>query len=144
MSPSTHEDIVCKSERPSANDKGKGKAKEVESESEDEDSSEEESYEIEEEIADIKRLLGLAKDAKDLDEKLPYSQKGNNTYLNDLRKDPHVKEFFEEEVPDIENLNELEYALREAKELKQKELEQAENYTNTQSPSETKPSSSSQ
>ena len=26
MSPSTHEDIVCKSERPSANDKGKGKA----------------------------------------------------------------------------------------------------------------------
>jgi len=76
MSPSTHEDIVCKSERPSANDKGKGKAKEVESESEDDNSSEEESYEIEEEIADIERLLKLAKEAKDLDKKTSLFSKG--------------------------------------------------------------------
>jgi len=144
MSPSTHEDIVCKSERPSANDKGKGKAKEVESESEDDNSSEEESYEIDEEIADIERLLRLAKEAKDLDKKLPYSQKEKNRYLNDLRGEPHVKEFFDEEVPDIEDLNELEDALREAKEAKQKELGEAGTYTNTQSPSKTEPSSSSQ
>ena len=144
MSPSTHEDIVCKSERPSANDKGKGKAIEVESEAENEKSSEEESYEIEEEIADIERLLKLAKDAKDLDEKLPYHQKEKNRHLNDLRDDPHVKEFFDEEVPDIENLNELEDALREAKEAKQKELGEAGTYTNSQSPSKTESSSSSQ
>ena len=144
MSPSTLEDLVCKSERPSANDKGKGKAIEVESEPENENSSEEESYEIEEEIADIKRLLRLAKDAKKLDEKLPESEKNKNSHLNDLRKEPHVKEFFGEEVPDIESLNELQDALREAKEEKEKELGEAGTYTNTQSPSKTEPSSSSQ
>jgi DNA-binding transcriptional regulator GbsR (MarR family) len=111
MSPSTHEDFVCKSERPSAKDKGKGKAIEVESEAENEKSSEEESYEIEEEIADIKRLIKLSKDAKKLDEKLPESEKDKNAHLNDLRKEPHVKDFFGEEVPGVEDLNELEYAL---------------------------------
>ena len=142
MSPSTLEDLVCKSERPSANDKGKGKAIEVESESENENSSEEESYEIEEEIADIKRLLRLAKDAKKLDEKLPESEKNKNSHLNDLRKEPHVKEFFGEEVPDIKHLNELQDALREAREEKEKELGEAGTYI--PSPSKTEPSSSSQ
>ena len=144
MSPSTLEDIVCKSERPSANDKGKGKAKEVESESENENSSEEESYEIEEEIADIDRLLKLTKNAKDLDEKLPYSQKEKNSHLNDLRREPHVKEYFDEEVPGIKDLNELEQALREAREEKKKELGEVGTFTNSQSPSKTEPSSSYQ
>jgi hypothetical protein len=111
MSPSTHEDIVCKSERISAKDKGKGKAIEVESESKNESSSEEESFEIEEEIADLNRLLKLTKDAKDLDAKLPYSQKEKNSYLNALRNDRHVQEFYDGEVPRINNLNELQNAL---------------------------------
>nr|GFC71341.1 hypothetical protein [Tanacetum cinerariifolium] len=144
MCPSTHADTVCKSKRSSTNDKGKGKAIEVESESEDEDSSEEESYEIEQELAGIKRLLELAEKARKLDGKLPDSQKEKNSHLNDLRNDPHVKKFFDEEVPDIEDLNELEDALLDAKEEKQKELAEAEYYANTQPPSKTEPSNSSQ
>lgn len=52
---------------------------------------EEESFEIEEEIEDIEKLMKLSNDAMILDEKLPESQKGKNSHLKDLRRHPHDK-----------------------------------------------------
>lgn len=95
--------------------------------------NEEESFEIEEELEDIERLLEISKKARALDEKLPSSQKEKNSHLNDLRKDPHVKEFFDNETPNIEDLDELEKGLREARKERKKELAEANSYTNTES-----------
>ena len=138
-STSTHSDIIYKTEGCSNDDGDNGGT-----DNNDGANEEEESFELEEEIQHIEKLMRNSNDAMILDEKLPYHQKEKNRHLNDLRDDPHVKEFFDEEVPDIENLNELEDALREAKEAKQKELGEAGTYTNSQSPSKTESSSSSQ
>ena len=51
--------------------------------------------------------MKLSNDAMILDEKLPSSEKDNNRYLNDLRKNPLVKEFFEGKTPNISDLPEL-------------------------------------
>lgn len=91
-------------------------------------SREEESFEIEEEIEDIERLMKLSNNAMILDEKLPYSQKDKNSYLNDIRKDPNVKEFFEGKTPNASDLPELNQSLREAKQDKIKELSEAKKY----------------
>jgi len=94
--------------------------------------NEEESFEIEEEISHIKKLLKLSNDAIILDEKLPYPEKDKNSHLNDLRKDPHVKEFFEGKTPNISDLPELNEALKEAKKEKKQELYEAENNANAE------------
>jgi len=83
---------------------------------------EEESFEIEEEIEDIDKKIELSNNAKILDERLPDSEKEKNSYLNDLRKDPNVKEFFEGKTLNIEDLPELYKALKESREEKIKEL----------------------
>lgn len=98
----------------------------------DDGTGEEESFEIEEEIEDIKRLMKLSNNAMILDEKLPYPQKDKNRYLNDLRKDPNVKEFFEGKTPSASDLPELNKALKEAKEEKIKELAEAANYADNE------------
>jgi uncharacterized protein YjiK len=67
-------------------------------------------------------------DALILDEKLPYSEKEKNSHLNGLRKDPHVKEFFEGKTPNPSDLPELNKALKEAREEKIKELSEAKKY----------------
>lgn len=134
-SSSIHSDTIYKSERSIKNNKGNDIDNKVSKKGDDEANNEEESFEIEEEIADIKRLLKLAKKARSLDGKLPYSQKEKNSHLNDLRKEPHVKEFFEDKTPNIEDLVELEDALWDAKYEKDKELEQAKKYSNTESSS---------
>lgn len=86
---------------------------------------EEESFEIEEEIQDINRLLKLSNKAIILDQKLPDSQKELNSHLKDLSKDPNVKEFFEGKTPNARDLPELHKALEEAKQDKMKELSEA-------------------
>ena len=83
---------------------------------------EEESFEIEEEIEDIDKKIKLSNNAMILDERLPDSEKEKNSYLNDLRKDPNVKEFFEGKTFNIEDLPELNKALKESREEKIKEL----------------------
>jgi len=88
-STSTYPDIIYKSEG-SSNDNGdKGGT-----DKDDRANEEEESFEIEKEIRHIERLMRLSNKAMILDEKLPYSEKDQNSHLNDIRKDPHVKEFF--------------------------------------------------
>jgi Sec-independent protein translocase protein TatA len=119
---STHSDIIYKCEGSSNDDGDKGGS------GKDDRDEEEESFEIEEEIADIKRLIKLSNDAMILDEKLPYSHKEKNSHLNNLRKDPHVKEFFEGKTPNASDLPELNKALVEAKKEKRKELSEAKNY----------------
>ena len=68
-----------------------------------------------------------------LDEKLPYSEKEKNSHLNDLRKDPHVKEFFEGKTPNVSDLPDLNRALVESRNEKIKELSEAKNYANDES-----------
>ena len=65
-----------------------------------------------------------------LDEKLPNSQKDKNSYLNDLRKDPHIKEFFDGKIPNINDLPELNESLKEARQDKIKELSEAKQNAN--------------
>jgi hypothetical protein len=129
-STSTHSDIIYKSEG-SNNDPGDKSA----TDKDDGANEEEESFEIEEEIEHIKRLIRLSNDAMILDEKLPYSEKEKNSHLNDLRKDPHVKEFFEGKTPNVSDLPELNKALVEARKEKTKELSEAKNYANDESSS---------
>jgi len=71
--------------------------------------------------------------AMNLDEKLTESEKEKNSHLNGLRKDPHVKEFFEGKTPNASDLPELNKALIEAREEKIKELSEAKNYANDES-----------
>ena len=63
-----------------------------------------------------------------LDELLPESQKNKNAHLNTVREDPHVKEYFEGETPEIKDLPELKDALKESREEKLEELAEAQNY----------------
>lgn len=67
----------------------------------------------------------LSNNAMILNEKLPLSQKDKNSYLNNLRKDPNIKEFFEGEKPNIKDLPELNQYLKKAREEKIKELSEA-------------------
>jgi hypothetical protein len=129
-STSTHSDIIYKSEG-SNNDPGDKGA----TDKDDGANEEEESFEIEEEIEHIKRLIRLSNDAMILDEKLPDSEKEKNSHLTDLRKDPHVKEFFEGKTPNVNDLPELNKALVEARKEKTKELSEAKNYANDESSS---------
>lgn len=93
----------------------------------------EESFEIEEELEDIERLIELSNKAMALDEHLPDSEKEKNSHLNDLRKDPNVKEFFDGEIPNTSDLPELNKALVESREEKIKELFEAQNNANNDS-----------
>jgi hypothetical protein len=86
---------------------------------------EEESFEIEEEIYEIDRLIALSKDANKLDGKLPDSQKDKNGHLEEIRKNPDVKNFFEGRTPNISDLPELVEALIEARKDKYEELLEA-------------------
>jgi hypothetical protein len=69
--------------------------------------------------------MKLSNNAMILDEKLPSSEKDKNTYLTELRKNFHVKEFFGGESPNISDLPELNQSLKEAREDKIKELSEA-------------------
>jgi len=127
-STSTHSDIIYKSEG-SSNDNGdKGGT-----DKDDGANEEEESFELEEEIQHIEKLMRNSNDAMILDEKLPDSEKEKNSHLNGLRKDPHVKEFFEGKTPNASDLPELNKALIEAREEKIKELSEAKNNANDES-----------
>ena len=126
-STSTHSDIIYKSEGSSNDDGDKGGT------DMDDGANEEESFEIEEEIKHIEKLMKDSNDAMILDEKLPESEKEKNSHLNGLRKDPHVKEFFEGKTPNVSDLPELNKALIEAREEKIKELSEAKNYANDES-----------
>jgi hypothetical protein len=59
--------------------------------------------------------MKISNNAMILDEKLPDSEKDKNSHLNDLRKDPHVKDFFEGKNPNISDLPELNQALKQAR-----------------------------
>ena len=91
----------------------------------DNEHKEEESFEIEEELSHIKKLMKTSNDAMILDERLPSSKKHQNSHLEHLRKDPHVREFFEGKTPNISDLPELNKALVEAKKAKKEELAEA-------------------
>lgn len=97
------------------------------------DKDEQESFEIEEEIKHVEKLIDLVVDAVELDKKLPSSQREKNSHLNDLRKDPHVKEFFDGKDPSIDEIPELHRALLDAKEEKQEELAAAKNNSKDES-----------
>ena len=127
-STSTHSDIIYKSEGSSNDDGDKGGT-----DKDDGANEEEESFELEEEIEHIERLMKDSNDAMILDEKLPDSEKEKNSHLNGLRKDPHVKEFFEGKTPNASDLPELNKALVEARKEKIKELSEAKNYANDES-----------
>jgi hypothetical protein len=123
-STSTHSDIIYKTEGSSNDDGDKGGTDKNDGANE-----EEESFELEEEIAHIERLMRKSNDAMILDEKLPESEKEKNSHLNDLRKDPVVKEFFEGKTPNVRDLRELNKSLVEAR----KELSEAEIYAKDES-----------
>jgi len=127
-STSTHSDIIYKTEG-SSNDGGDNGG----TDNNDGANEEEESFELEEEIQHIEKLMRNSNDAMILDEKLPYSEKEKNSHLNDLRKDPHVKEFFEGKTPNVSDLPELNKALVESRNEKIKELSEAKNYANDES-----------
>lgn len=117
---STYSDRIYKSEGSSNSDGNKGGT-----DKNDKANKEEESFELEEEIEHIEKLMKSSNNAMILDEKLPYPEKEKNSHLNDLRKDPHVKEFFEGKTPNVSDLPELNKALLEAREEKIKELSEA-------------------
>jgi len=127
-STSTHSDIIYKTEGCSNDDGDNGGT-----DNNDGANEEEESFELEEEIQHIEKLMRNSNDAMILDEKLPYSEKEKNSHLNDLRKDPHVKEFFEGKTPNVSDLPELNKALVESRNEKIKELSEAKNYANDES-----------
>jgi hypothetical protein len=127
-STSTHSDIIYKTEGCSNDDGDNGGT-----DNNDGANEEEESFELEEEIQHIEKLMRNSNDAMILDEKLPYSEKEKNSHLNDLRKDPHVKEFFEGKTPNVSDLPDLNRALVESRNEKIKELSEAKNYANDES-----------
>jgi hypothetical protein len=127
-STSTHSDIIYKTEGSNNDDGDKGGSDKNNGANE-----EEESFELEEEIAHIEKLMRKSNDAMILDEKLPDSAKEKNSHLNDLRKDPHVKEFFEGKTPNVSDLGELNKALVESREEKIIELYEAKNNANDES-----------
>ena len=94
---------------------------------------EEESFDIEEELAHLKKLRSLLKKAIELDQKLPESQKGKNAHLKEISEDPHVKDYFDGKTPNIGDLLELDEALFDSEEEKRKELKEAQDYSNNES-----------
>jgi len=82
-----------------------------------------------ERIEHIERLMRNSNDAMILDKKLPDSEKENNSHLNDLRKDPVVREILDGKTPNVSDLQELNKSLVE----KRKELSEAKNYANDES-----------
>jgi hypothetical protein len=126
---SIHSYGIYKTEGSNNDDGNKG------SSDKDDATKEEESFEIEEEIEDIERLMRTSNNAMILDEKLPNSEKEKNSHLNELRKDPHVKEFFEGKTPNASDLPELNKALVAARKEKLEELSEAKKYANDESSS---------
>ena len=134
ISSSIHSDIIYKTEGSSNEDGDNGDSdKNNEANKEEKSIEEEESFEIEEELKHIKNLLKLSNNARILDEKLPDSQKEKNRYLNDIREDPHVQEFFEGKTPNADDLVELQKALLDAKKEKKQELSEARKYAEDES-----------
>jgi len=86
---------------------------------------EEESYEIEEEIQNTRRLRTILWEAISLDPKLPESEKLRNSYLNELKKDPLVKEYLQGEELTMSDLEEMDGALSEAENESKKDLAEA-------------------
>jgi len=127
-STSTHSDIIYKTEGSSNDDGDKGGT-----DNNDGANEEEESFELEEELQHIEKLIRKSNDAMILNEKLPFSEKEKNSHLNDLRKDPHVKEFFEGKTPNVSDLPELNRALSESRNEKTKELAEARDYADNES-----------
>jgi hypothetical protein len=127
-STSNHSDIIYKTEGSSNDDGDKGGTDNNEGAYE-----EEESFELEEEIRHIEKLMRNSNNAIILDEKLPFSEKNKNSHLKDIRKDPHVKEFFDGKTPNVSDLPELNRALVEARNEKIKELSEAKKYANDES-----------
>lgn len=142
-STSTHSDIIYKFEGSSNDDGDKGGNDNNDGYSNDDGNkngndyndggNEEESFELEEEIAHIERLMRDSNYAMILDEILPDSQKEKNSHLNAVRKDPDVKEFFEGKTPNVSDLPELNEALIEAREEKLEELAEAKKYAKDES-----------
>lgn len=130
-STSTYSDIIYKCEGSSNDDGDKGDK--GDNDKNDGANKEEESFELEEELDHIDKLMKLSNNAMILDEKLPDSQKGKNSYLNTLKDDIHVIEFFEGKTPNVNDLPDLNKALVEAKKDKIKELADAKNYAKNES-----------
>jgi hypothetical protein len=120
-SSSTLSDIIYKSEGSSNDDGDRGGT------DNNNEGNEEESFEIEEEIEHLGKLIKETKDAIKLNERLPYSQKEKNTHLTNLRNDPHVQDFYEGNTPEVSDLPELRKALEDTKEHKIRELNEAKN-----------------
>ena len=141
-STSTPSDIIYKCEGSSNDDGGKGGTDNNDKANDDggkggtdnnDEANEEESFEIEEEIENIERLMKESNKAKILDEKLPHSEREKNSHLKGLRKDPDVIEFFEGRTLNVSDLPELNRALKEAKKEKIEELSEATNHANDES-----------
>jgi hypothetical protein len=129
---STFPDLIFKTEG-SNNEGSNNEGSNNDNIDKDDEVKEEESFELEEEIEDIEKVMRLSNDAMILDEKLPESQKEKNSHLKDLRKHPHVKKFFEGENPNISDLPELNEALVEARKSKKRELSRAIRNANNES-----------
>ena len=133
-STSTHSDLIYKSEGSSNNDGGKGGTGNNDgTDNNDGANQEEESFELEEELAHIERVINESNNAMILDEKLPDSEKGKNSHLNNLRNDSHVKDFFEGKTFNVTNLPLLNDALVQARKDRKEELSEAKNYANYES-----------
>jgi hypothetical protein len=111
ISPSIHLDTIYKTEGSSSNNEDKNEESNVNEQPDDEAGIEEESFEIEEELAHIKKVLKMAENARVLHDKLPDSQKNKNSHLHDLKKESHVREFFDDKPFNIDDVVELEEAL---------------------------------
>jgi hypothetical protein len=94
---------------------------------------EEESFEIEEEIDHIDKLLELSKLAMELDEKLPKSVKEHNSYLNNLREDPFIQGYLDGDTLNSNDLLQLQEDLLEARSEKEEELSEATRRANDES-----------
>ena len=77
------------------------------------DSEPSEEVSNEKEIANLVYLYKEANKAIELNSKLPDSEKEKNHHLNKLRKDPFVKDYFEDEDPNISDLPEFKHACKE-------------------------------
>jgi len=91
---------------------------------------------------ELKKDIENVNNAIKLNNKLPASEKEKNSHLNDLRKNPHVKNFFEGRVPGIADLPVLKKAMKESLNEKEEELHEAkktllvENLSSTSTPGE--------
>jgi len=129
--PSSNDDKQNDFEKKGSSNDGKSNDSEKEKSSNDDKSNdsekeeEEESYEIEEEIQNTRRLRTILWEAISLDPKLPESEKLRNSYLNELKKDPLVKEYLQGEELTMSDLEEMDGALSEAENESKKDLAEA-------------------